>query len=191
MIDIHEFLGRGIIAARAGKQTEALHYLNCAARFYPKNPRAWLWLAAVCPPEQRKDCLLQVLKLDPASRAAKILLERVNRTDPSSTGAPVAAQVFQCQQCGGQQRFDPDGASLTCTYCGCVEQLAAPNAADAERDLGIALSQSSSGDWALLSGQFRCEECGATILVPANQSSAVCPFCGSSNQFSSTFQFCP
>ncbi|MBI5300861.1 MAG: hypothetical protein HY868_01895 [Chloroflexi bacterium] len=180
MIDIHEFLGRGIIAARAGNTADALRYLNIAARFYPKNARAWLWLAAVCDaPDQRRDCLRKVLELDPASLPAKILLERASRVDLASPSALAQAYAFQCPTCAGQQRFDPDCASLTCTDCGRVEQLAAPNAADTEQDLGTALRQSASGNWALVSGQLVCEACGATILLPANQSSTICPFCAS------------
>ena len=181
MIDFQEFLSRAILAARAGKTAEARRNLDTALKMQPRNPRAWLWVAAVAESSaEQRLCLERALVLDPSLLAAQILLERLKSTTHAPPSAAVKVLAFQCQQCGGQQRFDPDLGGLVCVHCGNTEALTTVNAAENEQGLEEKLAQSSAGNWSLLAGQITCDKCGAVTLSPAQESTHICPFCGSS-----------
>ncbi|MEW5871576.1 MAG: hypothetical protein AB1894_20050 [Chloroflexota bacterium] len=178
MNDIHELIGQGIIAARKGKRQQAIRLLTEALCIQPRNPRVWLWLAAVMEDdEKRRYCLEQVQRLDPQAQAARVLLERIDGAQAEAR--PAQVQAFTCSQCGGRLRYDPDLGSLACEHCGTSEQVYAPDAADAEQDLQAALRSDTADEWAVFPNQITCEQCGAVTLLEADQIANYCPFCAS------------
>lgn len=178
MNDIRELIGQGIIAARKGKRQQAVRLLTEALCIQPRNPRVWLWLAAVMEDDhKRRYCLEQVQRLDPQAQAARVLLERLDGVPAEARSAQV--QAFTCPQCGGRQRYDPDLGSLACEHCGTSEQVNTPNAAEAEQDLQAALRSETANEWAVFPNQITCEQCGAVTLLEADQVATHCPFCAS------------
>jgi predicted RNA-binding Zn-ribbon protein involved in translation (DUF1610 family) len=179
MYDFHEFLGRGIIAARTGRPMDAVKYLSIAEKIRPGNVRVWLWLAtAVESFAEKRHCLEHVLELAPNTLAAKVLLERLDQKESTTGQSPADMVVFTCNSCGGKQHFDPDLLALVCDFCKQAEILTLANAFNAEIDLAPTLSQ-GSGNWALLESQVACSACGAKISIPAERSLQACPFCAS------------
>ncbi|MBV6402972.1 MAG: hypothetical protein CNIPEHKO_03294 [Anaerolineales bacterium] len=177
--DFYEILGRGIIAARTRRYKEALKILSLAARIEPSNPRVWLWLATVSETTARKQQYLQeALKVAPDTFAARVLLDRLNRTETTSNQKNSDLVIFTCSNCGGKQRFDPDILGMQCEYCGKIEYLTLESASQAESSLSEVL-QSDSGNWACIESQSTCSACGAKTSHPSSQMTIRCPFCNS------------
>ena len=145
----------------------------------PNKPRVWLWLATVVRTFAEKQyCLETVLKLDPSSAVARLLLERLQQKISLENLRPKDVVVFTCGSCGGKQRFDPDLVGLVCEFCRRVEPLRLADASNAEADLQDGLAH-SSGNWAVIESQISCKACGANLFVPADRSTTTCPFCDS------------
>jgi predicted RNA-binding Zn-ribbon protein involved in translation (DUF1610 family) len=177
--DFYEFLGRGIIAERTGRPTEALKYLNIAARLEPANPRVWLWLASSAETlSQKRRYLEWALKIDPQLIVAKVLLDRLNQKETSVSQQSSDFVIFTCPSCGGQQHFDPDVFGLVCEHCAKIEPLTLKNASEAEASLET-VPQPSSGNWAVIDSQAGCNACGARLSIGPDQLNHLCPFCGS------------
>jgi hypothetical protein len=177
--DFYEVLGRGIIAARTGRNAEAIKYLELAAKIEPGNPRVWLWLAAVEEDAAQKQSDLEtVLRIDANNLVAKILLERLSRREVVVARNTSDFAIFTCPFCGGKQYFDPDLSAMKCGYCKKVERLILSDAAQDEKDLDSAL-QKDTGNWAVLKSQADCGACGAKTSLPMDQATLRCPFCDS------------
>ncbi len=88
---------------------------------------------------------------------------------------------FPCADCGAALRFDPTQNSLTCEYCGHLQEI--PHSPDQINELcfqtyfekGEVAEQILAG----AEGETRCGSCGAGVLMPANVKTEECPFCGS------------
>jgi len=173
-----DLLAQAIAHARAGENDAAQQKLQFAARIDKNNPRVWMWMAAVSDDDEAKRRYFEkVLSITPGHPAAQLLLNRLNAAPID----PVTAQIraFNCPRCGGRMHFDPDHGELQCIHCGYGEPLALPNAGEAEQPLTVALMRSGAGSWAMMAGQLLCQNCGATTLVPADQTATLCPFCAS------------
>ncbi|HWQ46487.1 MAG TPA: tetratricopeptide repeat protein, partial [Longilinea sp.] len=84
-----ETLDKGIALAKAGEKAQALEYLKRAIQQEPRNPTAWLWLAGVLDdPQKQRQCLQQVLLIDPSNQAARRGLEKMDA--PQTTPPPAA-----------------------------------------------------------------------------------------------------
>jgi len=179
LYDFYEFLGRGIIAERTGRPTEAIKYLSVAAQIEPANPRVCLWLAAsVETLPQKRVYLEQALKLDPRLMVAEVLLDRLNQKETCVSQQSSDFVIFTCPYCGGKQHFDPDVLGLVCESCGKIEALTLQNASEAESSLDTA-PHTSAGNWAVTDSQASCNACGARLSIPPDQLNHLCPFCGS------------
>lgn len=90
-----------------------------------------------------------------------------------------AAKQFKCRQCGARLDFAPGTESLVCPYCGASNEIEAPTEAVRELDFRAALAEAegAAGTHEVLT--VDCRECGAQSTLPANVTSAPCPFCGS------------
>jgi predicted RNA-binding Zn-ribbon protein involved in translation (DUF1610 family) len=90
------------------------------------------------------------------------------------------SQKFPCSQCGAQLDYDPSQKTLTCPYCGHVQEIQAVAAAVEEHDLFAALSdQHKAHGYGTEVKSVHCKSCGATFNVDPQITSTVCPFCGS------------
>jgi Zn finger protein HypA/HybF involved in hydrogenase expression len=190
-----ELLRSGIIEAKAGSKDSARRYFDRAT--YMSNDHdvmaeAWFWMSQVTddPVEKRKDlenCLSNDLQHSRARRALAILDGKIKPDeiiDPDALPAAPAhlsqadAQRFMCPKCGGRMTFAPDGQSLVCEYCARNQSLHTQAAAKQE-DFIVAMATARGHDKPLAEQVFQCQGCGAQFILPPDQLSAVCVYCGS------------
>ena len=88
-------------------------------------------------------------------------------------------ESFKCPSCGADMRFDPASGSLKCDYCNREEAIAITNQNIEEYDFESAESDVSLRDWGTATKTVQCENCGGTTIVPADQTTVTCSFCGS------------
>ena len=179
-----DLLIQGRAAAQAGLHDEARFYLEWALRRdldYRDQEDAWWWLSQVTDePAARRDCLEQVLALNPghggARRALAILDGRLDPAalrDPAAPVAPIAPEAavpagqvrhYHCPQCGGKLAFEPRQGRLACAHCG--YQAAAPTAPEAPRAAPPTMQH------------VFCPQCGSKIALPPGSDALHCQFCG-------------
>jgi len=191
-----ELLKSGILEARAGHREAARRYLDRAA--YISNDHevlaeTWFWMSQVLDEaaEKRKaleNCLANDLRHARARRALAVLdgkLQADEIVDPDHLPASPAglleaeAKRFMCPKCGGRMSFAPDGQSLTCEYCSRNQRFAAQPGTAEEKDFIIAMATARGHGKPLNQQVFHCEGCGCEFILPPNQISAACVYCGS------------
>ena len=191
-----ELLRSGIIEAKAGHRDAARRYLDRAA--YMSNDQdvlaeAWFWMSRVVDDtaEKRKaleNCLANDLGHARARRALAVLdgkLKADEIVDPDKL--PLApeglraahADRFMCPKCGGRMSFAPDGGSLVCEYCSRNQKFAAQPGTANEKDFIIAMATARGHGKPLNQQVFHCEGCGCEFILPPNQISSTCVYCGS------------
>jgi hypothetical protein len=126
-------LEAGIAAAKAGKKPEAKRLLNQVVERDPDNEFAWLWLSAVVSGiDRQRECLHQVLKINPNNGYARHGLAFLSRLRPGQEWRAAEApwvdgldEVIRtrmpprrCSRCG---TMNPDWAR-SCARCGAVLQ---------------------------------------------------------------------
>jgi len=190
-----DLLKNGIIEAKSGNREDAHRYIDRA--LYMTNDRAvmaegWFWMSQLTddPAEKRKaleNCLSNDLGHARARRALAILdgkLKPEEIVDPDALPpAPehlqqTDAQRFMCPKCGGRMIFAPDGQSLVCEYCARGQRMTSPSPAG-EKDFIVAMATVRGHGKPLAEQVFQCQGCGAQFILPPNQLSATCVYCGS------------
>jgi hypothetical protein len=191
-----ELLRRGIIDARTGSKESARRYLDRAV--YVSNDHevlaeAWFWMSQMSddPAEKRKtleNCLIHDLHHARARRALAILdgkLKADELIDPDHLPPvpegfhEVNAERFMCPKCGGRMSFAPDGQSLLCEYCARNQKFTAKPRTVEEKDFVVAMATARGHRNPLQQQIFHCEGCGCEFLLPPNQVSSTCAYCGS------------
>ena len=191
-----ELLRSGIIEAKAGHRDAARRYLDRAA--YMSNDHevlaeTWFWMSQVvdAADEKRKaleNCLAHDLNHARARRALAILDGRLKADaviDPDKLPAAPAglraadADRFMCPKCGGRMSFAPDGQSLACEYCSRNQRFAAQPGTAVEKDFIIAMATARGHGKPLDQQVFHCDGCGCEFILPPNQLSTTCVYCGS------------
>jgi hypothetical protein len=191
-----ELLKSGIIEAKAGHREAARRYLDRAA--YISNDHdvlaeSWFWMSQVLEDigEKRKaleNCLANDLQHARARRALAILdgkLRADEIVDPDHLpAAPEGlhagnADRFMCPKCGGRMSFAPDGQSLTCEYCSRNQRFAAQPGTTNEKDFIIAMATARGHGKPLNQQVFHCKGCGCEFILPPNEISYTCVYCGS------------
>jgi DNA-directed RNA polymerase subunit RPC12/RpoP len=191
-----ELLKSGIIEAKAGNKDSARRYFDRATYMSSDHDvmaEAWYRMSQVVddPTEKRKaleNCLSNDLPHPEARRALAILdgkLKPDEIVDPNALPAPAHlsqadAQRFVCPKCGGRMAYSPDGQSLVCEYCSRNQALHTQASAKSE-DFIIAMATARGHDKPLAEQVFECQGCGAEFILPPNQLSAVCVYCGSAH----------
>ncbi|HEX2836603.1 MAG TPA: hypothetical protein VHN77_00590 [Phycisphaerales bacterium] len=85
---------------------------------------------------------------------------------------------FPCKNCGAKLEFAPGKDSLTCPYCGTLNQI--ENTAEvAEQDLLNTIQRLEDKQPHETVPVVKCDACAAEVQVPANVTSFTCPFCAS------------
>lgn len=192
-----ELLRSGIIDAKAGNKESARRYLDRAV--YMSNDHdvlaeAWFWMSQVIDEmeEKRKsleNCLAHDLQHARARRALAILDGKLKADEiinpdklPLAPDGLRAADAdrFMCPKCGGRMGFSPDGQSLVCEYCSRNQKfsIAQPGSAS-EKDFIIAMATARGHGKPLQQQVFHCEGCGCEFILPPNQLSCTCVYCGS------------
>ena len=191
-----ELLKSGIIEAKAGHREAARRYLDRAV--YISNDHevlaeAWFWMSQVVEGagEKRKaleNCLAHDLGHARARRALAILDGKLkadeiidpDRLPPAPESLRLAdAQRFMCPKCGGRMSFSADGQSLVCEYCSRNQRFTAQPGAAGEKDFLIAMATLRGHGKPLDQQVFHCEGCGCEFILPPNQISTTCVYCGS------------
>jgi len=191
-----DLLRSGIIEAKAGHRDAARRYFDRAA--YMSNDHdvlaeTWFWMSEVTddPKEKRKaleNCLANDLNHARARRSLAILdgkLKAGEIVDPdhlpqAPEGLRAAdADRFMCPKCGGRMSFAPDGQALMCEYCSRNQKFAAQPGTANEKDFIIAMATARGHGRPLEQQVFHCEGCGCEFILPPNQLSSVCVYCGS------------
>lgn len=191
-----ELLRSGIIDLKAGNRESARRYLDRAV--YISNDRdvlaeAWFWMSQLIDEkvEKRKaleNCLIHDLRHARARRALAILDGKLkadevidpDRLPPAPEGLQAAhAERFMCPKCGGRMSFAPDGQSLLCEYCSRNQKFRAQPGTAEEKDFLIAMATARGHGKPLHQQVFHCEGCGCEFILPPNQISSTCVYCGS------------
>jgi len=191
-----ELLRSGIIEAKAGNKDSARRYLDRA--LYMSNDHdvlaeGWFWMSQLADEltEKRKaleNCLAHDLQHARARRALAILdgeLKADEIVDPDHLPLPpeglraADAQRFMCPKCGGRMSFSPDGGSLACEYCSRNQKFTARPGAAYEKDFIVAMATARGHGKPLNQQVFHCEGCGCEFILPPNQISITCVYCGS------------
>jgi len=191
-------LYEGISAAKVDNRALARSLLNQAIQLNGMDARPYVWLSAITDDlVERRQYLEQAVVIDPTHTAARrglallngklseaqILPQGTGVTPSSGQVTEVQAQVFLCPQCGGQVAFSLQDGELVCSYCGYIQEGEAAQdqtylADHAEQVLDFVLPTSSGHSWAASQQQLACERCGAVVLLPAEEKSIACPYCG-------------
>ena len=192
-----QLLKSGIIEAKAGNRESARRYLDRAV--YISNDHdvlaeAWFWMSEVLdePGEKRKaleNCLAHDLSHARARRALAILdgklkadeIVNPDKLPPAPEGLRAAnAERFMCPKCGGRMSFAPDGQSLLCEYCSRNQKFSVTQLdSAAEQDFIVAMATARGHGKPLDQQVFHCEGCGCEFILPPNQISSTCVYCGS------------
>jgi hypothetical protein len=191
-----ELLRSGIIEAKAGHRDVARRYLDRAVYISNNHDvlaEAWFWMSQVVddPGEKRRaleNCLAHDLQHARARRALAILdgtlkpdeIIDPDRLPPAPEGLRSAdAERFMCPKCGGRMSFTPDGQSLQCEYCSRSQRFSAQPGYASEKDFITAMATARGHGKPLDQQVFHCEGCGCEFILPPNQISATCAYCGS------------
>ena len=192
-----DLLKSGIIEAKTGNKESARRYLDRA--LYISNDHdvlaeAWFWMSEVLDDkvEKRKaleNCLANDLQHARARRSLAILdgkLTTDELVDPDKLPPAraslhdVNAERFMCPKCGGRMSFSPDGQSLLCEYCSRNQKFSMGQPGTAkEKDFIIAMATARGHGKPLNEQVFHCEGCGCEFILPPDQISSTCVYCGS------------
>lgn len=97
------------------------------------------------------------------------------REDFSKDLKEVDTYNAKCPNCGSTMVFDGDLQSLKCEHCGTTSEIE-KNFDVIENDirLGFAECETWSADE---QATFKCENCGAVVVLSADEEASICPFC--------------
>lgn len=90
----------------------------------------------------------------------------------------VDTKHIKCLSCGANMEFEPERQVLYCSHCGSERKFNTDTLAS-EQDLLVGLNEERWTD--AEENQYVCDNCSAKIVVSAEQSSFVCPFCGTNH----------
>lgn len=198
---IRDLLSRGKAAAKAKEFPEARRCLERVMNFDPaldQRVEALVWLAEASPdPAEMRKYVEEALAYNPGEmRARRILalltgqLKPADLVNPDRLAPPQAAETaqntgvdrFTCPQCGGRMTFTPDGSALTCEYCEARHSMAREKTASdgsAAQNFLIAMATRQGHHHPVNRRTFFCQGCSSEFILPAEQISVTCLYCGS------------
>ncbi len=191
-----DLLRDGIIEAKSGHKDAARRILDRALYIssdHEAMAEGWYWMSQVVDDQTEKrkaleNCLSNDLQHARARRALAILdgklkpdeIVNPDQLPPAPEGLRQAdAQRFMCPKCGGRMSFLPDGESLVCDYCSRNQTFAANPGGANEKDFIVAMATARGHDRPLAEQAVHCQGCGAEFILPPDQLSATCVYCGS------------
>lgn len=91
----------------------------------------------------------------------------------------VETESVKCPGCGANMIFDADLQTLYCPHCGSKKELGEAKIAK-EKDIMEGLSADSvwKADETVV---FRCDNCGAKVVLQKDETAKICPFCGTAH----------
>nr|MBO4517289.1 hypothetical protein [Clostridia bacterium] len=91
----------------------------------------------------------------------------------------VSTENVKCPGCGANMVFNADLQTLYCPHCGSRKELGETSTAQ-EKDIMEGLSADSV--WkAEETTVFRCDNCGAKVVLSKGETAKTCPFCGTAH----------
>ncbi len=86
--------------------------------------------------------------------------------------------IVKCDNCGSNLFFDPATQELKCTHCGCLksfDKIKVVNEIFIEN--GFIESERVDNESAV----YKCDNCGAMVVLSANEVATFCPYCNTSH----------
>lgn len=83
----------------------------------------------------------------------------------------------KCDACGSNMKYDPQSNMLYCEHCGSKRAFGTGEQAE-ELAIENALKEGNAGSWNEETKVFRCENCGAKVVLSKAETATCCPFCG-------------
>lgn len=90
----------------------------------------------------------------------------------------VDTDSIKCESCGSNMVFEPKTQMLNCPHCGRQESFAQNLKAS---EISIERGFAEMADWNDDSVLFRCENCGAKVVLDKSEAAKICPFCGTAH----------
>ena len=84
----------------------------------------------------------------------------------------------KCSSCGANMIFDPITQALKCDHCGAIEDFSKSKNV---KELDIIDSLKERETWDKESSVYRCNNCGAVVVLNPNESAKKCPYCSTSH----------
>ncbi|PWH15493.1 MAG: hypothetical protein DDG60_05845 [Anaerolineae bacterium] len=193
----NQLLRQAIIHAKAGEYEAARRYLARALDLADdRETRVWAnyWMSKVVnDPQEKREYLEETLAYEPthpeARRELAILDGKLKPEDlvnpdalPTATAEAQTAQAdrFTCPKCGGRMVYAPDGRSLYCEYCTRNQTLSAAPLQQ-EQDFILKMATAQGHRTALAVKTLTCQGCGAQFVLPPQQMTGECAYCGSNH----------
>jgi hypothetical protein len=190
-------LHQAIINIKAGDLSLARRYLELALEMADDREtrtQANYWMSQISSdPLEKRRYLEETIANDPvhpeARRALAVLdgkLKAGEIVNPDALPAqvtesqPGTTERFTCPKCGGRMVFDGDGRTLICEYCS-RNQVLSSAAPQFEQDFITTMATSRGHRAPVILKTFNCQGCGAHFILPAQQISTVCAYCGSAH----------
>jgi len=91
-------------------------------------------------------------------------------------------KMFPCANCGAQLQFDPSVSSLSCQYCGHVQEIPQSESEIKEHSYEKYFEKGQVAEEVIqgIESETRCPGCGASVMLPAGVKTSHCPFCAAS-----------
>ena len=91
----------------------------------------------------------------------------------------VSTESVKCSACGANMVYDPDRRALYCPHCGTEKKFEDSSVA---KELDFASGLSADAQWKKEdTSVFRCDNCGAKVVLTAKETAKTCPFCGTAH----------
>ena len=201
---IEELIARGAAAVKDGDDDRAFSYLERALFMesgYEERAQVWLWLSKIYhEPSEKRQCLEQVLELDPhnvvAKRSLAITDGRLDSNDvidPNklidaiADSEPQTANVeqFTCPRCNGRLIYTPEHEALICEFCdyrlsieGKIIKMRA-KLGEFEQDFVLTMQTKRGHLHPTQMRIFQCPACVVEFLLAPEKISITCPYCNS------------
>jgi LSD1 subclass zinc finger protein len=93
--------------------------------------------------------------------------------------AEAGQRQFPCKQCGANLQYMPGTKTLTCPYCGTINEIPESQERVEEVDFRTALANLAAKEPVQETLAVKCNVCGAETNLSPNTVADKCPFCGS------------
>ena len=84
----------------------------------------------------------------------------------------------KCSNCGSNMVFDPITQALKCNHCGTIDDFGKNKNV---KELDILGSLKEAENWDKESSVYRCDNCGAVVVLNVHEVAKSCPYCGTSH----------
>lgn len=92
---------------------------------------------------------------------------------------------YPCPNCGAFMKYSPETGGLSCDYCGSEVDIEKDDNEIKEYRFNL-LDESANHVWNEDKGVIKCESCGGETIIPMNELTKNCVFCGSSHVVTDT-----